>query len=53
MSFFSGGRGRGEIPSYISMFKLDLLKVVGKKTYSPNGSGLLVIYHGRIRKQSP
>ena len=42
-------------PDEFRMCVLDLLKGDWKKTYilySPNG-GLMVIYHGRIRKISP
>ena len=39
MSFFSGGRGRGESQA-IYMFNLDLLKVVGKKKHIPQ----MVVY---------
>ena len=41
-------------PSGFPILYLNLLKVVGKKSKNilPNG-GLMVIYHGRIRKKSP
>ena len=39
------------VPKKQIPLNLDLLQVVGKK-YPPN-AGLLVIYHGRIRKKSP